>query len=208
MKRFLLTLTATLFSCVTPEAFEQGPDDRVTHTTSGLHFPKTLGEFERGETSTYGPRGLGVTATYTRYHLRDRINATLFVYPNPPLANQDQYETQDDRRKARHTSAFERVKKNLVEHNPDAEFSSETHSVTSLQQADRHLSQASYLFSEKVQSLDIVFKTDASLVEVDDWLILARLTAPADSMQRSGKVIGGFYKSIILANGGIIPGQE
>jgi len=191
-------------ACIVPTVpFDELKPGEITHLASGVIFPEKLGAFRRREYRGLDWEGLDVSIAYTRLHLVDRLNATYFVYPAIPVAGYDaQEDVPRDQRKVLLEQSFSEVKRDLLEYNPGAKLVFEDHSVVMFQGKERDTLLANYIYSEKLGFLDIQFFTTASLMAVDEWLILNRLTAPDDSVGRSTKEISAFIQEFMEINGG------
>lgn len=184
-----LALCLSLGACTTPAIILTSPEDAVRHEGSQLVLPSRLGEFVRGEVNAADASLADISAQYTRNHLRDRLNGTLFIYPaSPPGASFQE--------------AFSVVKSDIEKYTPQAELVDEAALSMVLQGIECKLLTASYRFMEKVMWVDIEFQTTATLVDFGDWHVLFRLTSPADSAERSQAELYGIHQAFAEANGG------
>jgi len=175
----------------------------MVHTASGVLFPELLGKFKRGESTRYDRSGNDISWAYTRFHLVDRLNATLYVYPFQERIEASNLETPSKTERLNLLKeAFAQVKEDIVAYEPNAELVFQDHSIIRFQGEERHALMANYIFQSRVGFFNIQFFTSAYLIGLDRWLVLIRLTAPDDSVGRSMDEIVGFLHAFIAINDG------
>lgn len=203
----LLLCPLSVVSCVNTEpAYRSFDTSQIGHVGSGILFPDKLGEFERTNYQTADEAGLDVNATYTRFHLVDRINANIFVFPAPTIRSDFKAEGDiRDMRKFIMEREFEGIKHSLLEANPGAELMHETALQVPLCGKECDSIVANYRFTTKVGFLPVTFYTSASVTAINQWLVLIRITTPRDSAARSSKEIMEFGALFLEANGGDLP---
>lgn len=199
-----LCLASVSGSCVVQEASSvEQETKRIGHAKSGIVFPESLGAFQRGALHKFDEKGLDISAIYTRFHLRDQLNAQIYVYPASTVrslgSDEDEIRAM---RKVLLEKSFEGVKQSIFENQPEAELVMEDSSVVILQGKERDAITANLIYTDMVGFMKIQFFTSASLFALDQWLILVRLTAPDDSVGRSLEEVGGLYQEFMKANGG------
>lgn len=62
-------------------------DGAYTHEQSGMTFPLAVGDFRRILVERYDQDGLDLSAGYDLYLRQQKIAATVYVYPAPPLVS-------------------------------------------------------------------------------------------------------------------------
>lgn len=202
LAKLMVVASLSLSSCTSLESpFTELEADGFRHDASGFVFPARLGQFKRGESTRYDRDGKDVSWQYTRYHLRDRLNATVYVYPFHGRLGAAASASADSGRALLEVE-FERVKEDLLAQQPEAKRVFQDHSILRLQGQERYALMANFIFMDKVGIFDIQFFTTAYLIEMGDWLALIRLTAPDDSVGRSTEAIGGFLDALLGANDG------
>jgi hypothetical protein len=193
-------LSACVVKVPAPRSLAEG---QVGHAESGIVFPEMLGAFKRGEVESADEAGLDVSAEYTRFHLRDRLNATVFVYPSNNLRS---WGSPDEVIRAAQREllerSFEGVKQDILSYHPGAKLVLEDSSELILFDKKRDVEVANYIYTEGKGFMKITYYTTASLIAVDQWLVLFRLTAPEDSAGRSLEQISGFFQAFMEANDG------
>ncbi len=205
----LLSLGA-LTSCEATHApYRDLEPEQLGHMDSGFLFPVELAAFKRGELTTLNEEGTDVGVTYTRFHPWDRLNASVFVYPALPLKTLGS--TPEQIRVARSSllkRAFKVVELDIVKASPGATIVFADDSVVTLFGQERDALMANFTFTQKVGPIDVLFFSTATLIALDQWLVLIRLTAPNDSFGRSLVEVTEFYQALLEANeGGLRAGE-
>jgi hypothetical protein len=191
-------------SCIAPATpFEELASGDVSHLASGVIFPKKLGAFQRGDLDLFDTAGLDVSVAYTRIHLVDQLSATIFVYPaiSTSAHDPDGNVPREMRRKLLGKS-FERVKRDLLKYHPKAKLVREDHSVVMFQNQERDSLSANFEYPQKYGIFNVDMFTMASLIAVDHWLILFRLTATDHSAERSTAEMSEYVRTFFERNGG------
>ena len=101
------------------------------------------------------------------------------------------------------------VKQNIMSASPGATLVFVDETAVDLFGQRRETLTANFTYTTKVQGFDIPFFTTASLIDLDHWLVLVRITAANDSYGRSLEQVFGFFQAMLEANdGAVIANQD
>ena len=189
-------------SCVVnePPAREFDPGV-VGHAGSGVVFPEMLGEFKRGDVTDFKNDGTNLGVTYTRSHLVDRLNASVFVYPGPELRSMGSSNaTKNEARKLLLDGHFDGVKQEVFAANAGAKLVDEAEFTMFLFGEHRPAKSAVFSYSDGTSFFSVDYVSNATVVALDQWVVKLRMTMPEDSAMRSREQVNGFFTAFIDAN--------
>jgi len=99
----------------------QAADGSLMLNASGMKFPTTVAGFDRGAVTSYRDNGTDISVAYTLKSLVSGVEATVYVYPAPPLVSVGSPDSVvEDTRRTLARQEFESCKAAIASHHADA----------------------------------------------------------------------------------------
>ena len=169
----------------------QTADGSLLLTASGMKFPATVADFERGAITSYRDDGTDFSVAYSLKSPVGRVEATVYVYPAPSLVSVGSPDSViEGARRTLVRQEFTECKAAVVNHHADATLLYDGDYDLTIDKTTHHGLRAVYTFGANYGGLRIPIRSELYLFCYADtaklWTVKYRFSYPQSRTVRTG----------------------